>query len=661
MESSMKFFRTVHACHGLFVGTLTVAGLALGLTANRASAAEPEKPAAAAETTDVKTAAVITAEERQKRDEWRKALSAVPLPKKGCYRGVYPSMAWQEIKCVPTPHYPQPPRNGGRPQVIGNANDVSAEVPTSGQFISQVTGSFSTVSNVTSESGPIANSGPAVANAYTLQINTNFMSSKTSCSGSPNANCQGWEQFVFENDGSSASAYIQYWLIKYNKTCPPNQGWNQFSFSGSTDIYCWKDDASGAVPISPAEPISNLANISLTGKVSAGGDSVSLYDAKSGMTFPVTGDNAVNAGAGWQFAEFNIFGDGGNSSGGGRASFNSGASIVPRTEITYGGTAAPLCSAQGFTGETNNLSFGPNAPAASQPGPAILFTESSAGGAPTNCGAATSVGDTHLLTFNGLKYDFQGSGDFLLAQSGPDFIVQTRQALAVTDPSWIKNATINKAVAAQMGKTHVTLTIWPAKLTVDGKDTTVANGKTLLLASGVQVSLTDNLYTIVDPAGDSVRAWVNNNGKNTWLDIAVGLGKSAGTQTRGLLGGDASADAGTLKTAAGHLLTAVTFTDLYHTYADGWRVAANETLLPADAAVKPGIPEKPLYASDLDAESAARARATCTAAGVTDPTLLDDCILDTVVLGGPAGDATAAKIYVRAIAPRAVMPRLVLQ
>jgi hypothetical protein len=104
--------------------------------------------------------------------------------------------------------------------------------------------------------------------------------------------------------------------------------------------------------------------------------------------YSVTGDNTVNAAAGWTAAEFNVFGDAGS----GQANFNSGATIVPRTRITYGGTAAPLCLAQGFTGETNNLNFGPTAPAASLPGPALEFTESTAGGASSPCAAATTEG-----------------------------------------------------------------------------------------------------------------------------------------------------------------------------------------------------------------------------------------------------------------------------
>ena len=102
-----------------------------------------------------------------------------------------------------------------------------------------------------------------------------------------------------------------------------------------------------------------------------------------------TGDNLVNLAANWQIAEFNVFGD--TCGPPSQATFNSGSTVIPRTRITYGGTAAPTCVSTGFTGETNNLNFGPIAPTASLPGPAIIFEESSAGGS-SACAATTPVG-----------------------------------------------------------------------------------------------------------------------------------------------------------------------------------------------------------------------------------------------------------------------------
>jgi hypothetical protein len=69
--------------------------------------------------------------------------------------------------------------------------------------------------------------------------------------------------------------------------------------------------------------------------------------------------------------------------------------------------------------------------------------------------------------------------------------------------------------------------------------------------------------------------------------------------------------------------------------------------------VKITTPVKPFYASDLDEKTSARARATCAAAGVVPPVLLEDCVLDVAILG----EGTAAKVYTFKIPPRTVLPR----
>ncbi len=580
----------------------------------------------------------LSPEELRLRQDWRISMAQVPLPKKGCFQSSYPSREWREVTCTTAPNYPVQPRRGARPLVVGNANDIAAQAPSG--FIATGIGSFDTVTNVTSESGPIGNTGPSIANAYTLQLNTNFFSS-TACAGSPNPACLGWQQFVFENNGSSGRAYIQYWLIKYNKTCPAGQSWNQFSFTGSTDIYCWKNNTGGAVPV-PNQPITNLGQLSLSGAVSATSDSVTV--ANGGTIYAKNGDNAVNAAGGWQIAEFNLFGDGGNSAGGGQASFNSGADIVTRTRVIYGGTAAPTCVAQGFTAETNNLSFGPTAPGGSPPGPAVIFQESTAGGAPSNCAAATTVGDTHLATFGGLFYDFQASGDFVLAQADPDFVVQTRQVSGA--PTW-PDATVNHAVATRMGKTQVAVCLAPARLNVGGENIELGDGKSFSTPDGVDIWRRGNVYTITDPSGDSVRAVVNP----TWIDVTVGLGQWP-AKVSGLLA-NADGNVNKIATRDGAVLTnPFSFEDLYQRYGESWRVASGESLLSAcgDRNVERGNPGRLFYAKDLDPKVYERTRAVCTAAGVKGEALLDACTLDVAVIGNDA----AAQVFVNAYQPVAV-------
>src|SRR5579871_5847673 len=301
----------------------------------------------------------VAPEEAKKRKDWNESMLRKAAPRKGCFKADYPKTDWVEVPCGKGPQHPAIPRSGPRPIVIGNTNDVSAQAPSG--HISLAIGSFENV-NVTGENGPIANSGPSVTDAYTLQINANNFTT-SACNGSPDTNCQpaanngagtgccGWEQFVFENDGSSSANLgkltIQYWLIRYNATCPPNQGWTPFTFTNSNITYCYKDaldPTNGWYTQVPSQAVNsaNLANLKMSASATSTGDSVTLSTGGT-TTYNRTGDNSVNLASGWTAAEFNLFGDGGNNSGGGMASFNSGASVNVRTEIVYGGTGAPVC------------------------------------------------------------------------------------------------------------------------------------------------------------------------------------------------------------------------------------------------------------------------------------------------------------------------------
>jgi hypothetical protein len=570
--------------------------------------------------------------------EWRESMAETPLPKEGCFQTSYPSKEWQQVACVTAPPYPQPPKRGPRPFVVGNGNDLS---PRTTGFISTAIGSFDSVTGVTSESGQINGTGPQVPNAYSIQLNTNFFAS-AACAGSPNANCRGWEQFVFANDGTSGFVFIQYWLIQYNAPCPavtpPTPAWIQFSFPSSTDIYCFKNSANSSGV--PNQPITNLANLSLSGTVSSTGDRYT-FATGGGTLFSATGDNAVNAAAGWNVAEFAIVGNAGS----GQANFNAGATIVPRVRVIYGGTAAPTCVAQGFTGETNNLNFGTTAPAISGLGPALFFTETSTGNATANCAGATTIGDTHLTTFGGLLYDFQASGDFVLAQADPDFVVQARQVSGA--PTW-PNASVNSAVATRMGKNTVAVCLTPERPTLHVNDQVadLDDGKSLSLPDGVDIWRIGNVYIITDQAGNSMRAKVNAG----WIDVSVGLGTWP-AQVRGLLA-DANGKVGSIEASDGTVLTTpFSFEDLYQHYGESWRVAPDESLLSAcGEAREQGNPDKPFGVNDLDPQTAERARGVCIEAGVKEGPLLNACIIDVAVIG----DDAAAKGFVDAVPPVAV-------
>ncbi len=81
-----------------------------------------------------------------------------------------------------------------------------------------------------------------------------------------------------------------------------------------------------------------------------------------------------------------------------------------------------------------------------------MFLQNDTGGAAANCDSAEVWGDTHQVAFGGTLYDFQATGDFVEAQVGSNFEVQTRKVSGA--PNW-PNTSVNRSVATRMGNTRV--------------------------------------------------------------------------------------------------------------------------------------------------------------------------------------------------------------
>jgi hypothetical protein len=302
-------------------------------------------------------------------ETWRLMIQRVRKPENACAMASYPETQWRAIRCVKPPNYPFLPANGIRPTTVGNGTDWSSAV--TGGHVSFAQGSFHHVSGVTSENQK------GTPNDYSLQLNTQFFTTKT-CTKlkSPDpSNCRGWEQFIYATNGYyPAVVFIQYWLINFGPggtNCPP--GWNSF---GTTEIDCFRNSLNGAP--APAEKITNMGNFLLYG--AAAGASMSSdaagFTVFGSSTYAVDGDNRFpDLDSEWAESEFNIFGN----CCGNQAVFNTGSKAVVRLESDSGVTKAPSCAAQGFTGETNNLYLvGESTIWPKVQYPSIVFTESNA-------------------------------------------------------------------------------------------------------------------------------------------------------------------------------------------------------------------------------------------------------------------------------------------
>jgi hypothetical protein len=289
--------------------------------------------------------------EARNQEIWREAISRTQVPAEGCFEASYPSLTWSRVECTVAPNVPYRPRSGRISPNAGDGTDYAAEV-TSG-LINTTVGSFPTDTGVKKETGLLG------ANDYSLQLNSNFMNTATCKGASAPAKCLDWEQFVYSS--GYKVAFMQYWLINWNNTCP--SGW----FSAGTDCYTNSNGVTVA-----KEAVTKLKTLKLSGAAKKGGIDTLVMTVGTKAYSTTGADSVVYLATAWKESEFNIIGDGDGS----EATFNTGSSVTVNIAVTNGKTAAPKCASDsGTTAETNNLNLGSCAGTGGAT-PYIEFTES---------------------------------------------------------------------------------------------------------------------------------------------------------------------------------------------------------------------------------------------------------------------------------------------
>ena len=299
--------------------------------------------------------------------QWQVDIAHLREPGTGCFHASYPALQWHATRCVTAPRVPVAPAlpqaaRHARSAAVGNGTDYAAQVP---GLISRATGTFQDVSPNITEQGKVDNEGPAnVANAFSLQLNSQFFDYPAACARSSDpANCQTWQQFlyVFGLNGTS-SVYMQYWLLSYDATCP--SGWIT-SKSGST-ISCFKNSSATQVTTLSA---AQLATVQLSGSATSGGNDGVTLATGSGQATLVTGsDSVLHLASYWNTTEWGVYGDA-----------NSGEAL--------------FCISAGFTGETSNLKLTSTpAPATgSESLPTMASRQTNAATGTANCSSAAGT------------------------------------------------------------------------------------------------------------------------------------------------------------------------------------------------------------------------------------------------------------------------------
>ncbi|MFT3770593.1 MAG: DNRLRE domain-containing protein [Minicystis sp.] len=259
---------------------------------------------------------------------------------------------------------------------------------------------------------------------------------------------------------------------------------------------------------------------------------------------------------------------------------------------------------------------------------------------PPNPGGNTGVswGDPHLVTWDGLYYDFQACGEFVLVTDNNGFVIQVRQQ--PVSP----NIARNTAVATMVGTTRVTYTGADSPpLRVNGAQATVPAGG-LFLPGGGRIDLQGSTYVIAYPGGE----FLTLTGSH-YVNLQVYTGAQRdGHDFRGLLGshdGDGSNEIALRGDVP--LPQPVGFGTLVGQFGQSWRISQAESLFdyaPGEdsSTFNVACATRPLTSQSLSASAYAAAQAACAAAGVTDPHVLDACILDVGATGDTSYAAAAA-------------------
>jgi len=185
--------------------------------------------------------------------------------------------------------------------------------------------------------------------------------------------------------------------------------------------------------------------------------------------------------------------------------------------------------------------------------------------------------DVHLTTFDGLYYNFQAAGEFILTQStllGNSFQIQIRLQPWGNSPA----VTVMTQIAAAIGTDRVTFGINRSSFVmVDGNPVALSAAQPVLaLSGGTLTRITAATYQLAWSTGEV--ATISNGG--SFLNISVFGGPLDGPGSmRGLLGRD-SGPANDFALPNGTVLQQpLTPAVLYGQYANAWRITQAQALL----------------------------------------------------------------------------------
>lgn len=245
-----------------------------------------------------------------------------------------------------------------------------------------------------------------------------------------------------------------------------------------------------------------------------------------------------------------------------------------------------------------------------------------------------SHGDVHVYTPDGLKFDFQATGDFILLQSTDgELVIQARQEAWEQDP----RVSVNRAAALNVAGVRVEYyALPPTKLFIDGVETPIGT-ETITLRNGGRIVPDAGFnwgqrYLVYWPNGFTGRL---THRINNTMDIEVRNEISQHYVLAGLIGNLDGNSANDFTTRDGELMPFSREASNVNKFGESWRVPASESLFLKAKRPSSETPvgDSPLTLAALDPAAREASRAKCAAAGVQDLGALSNCTYDVTVTG----------------------------
>ena len=269
-----------------------------------------------------------------------------------------------------------------------------------------------------------------------------------------------------------------------------------------------------------------------------------------------------------------------------------------------------------------------------------------------------AIGDPHLQTGDGVRFDLQAAGEFQMVAL-PDRSVVIQARLETLGSSTI--ATRTTAVAVSVAGDRVAVyTSDKQPLTIAGATETRSDFSVRLPHGGI-VERHGSQITISWPGGSRL----DISRGISWLDFSFAPDSATAPKLAGLLGSADGNPANDLTMRDGTVLNQkdpALATKLYDPFAASWRIAQADSLFdyaPGQSTAtftRPDIPHAPATIDSLDAATRARAEALCRAVGVSVEPTLTNCILDVGISGDSSYATSAAAMQVTSATAAAPMP-----